>query len=219
MAGDELINLFREQGTAPVSDGLDLLGCNGGLPGIARVSGSGTVVGPAYPLRYEPVDPGTLAPAGDFIDDVPTGAVVVIANGGRTYCTVWGDILSEVATRNGLAGTVIDGACRDVAESRAIGYSVWSRTGYMKSGKNRVRLVAVGEPVEVCGTLVAPGDIVCADDSGAVVVPAALADETAAQVRRVAAMEALVRADVAAGVPLREARQRHRYNLAPVGRG
>lgn len=218
MVDTDLIELFRQHGTAPVSDGLDLLGHNGGLPGLGRVSGAGTVVGPAYTLRYEPVDPGQLAAAGEFVDDVPAGAVVVVANAGRTYCTVWGDILSEVATRNGVAGTVIDGACRDVADSRAIGYSIWSRAGYMKSGKNRVRLVAVQQPVEVCGTLVAPGDIVCADDSGAVVVPAALAAETGDQVRRVIAMEALVRADIAAGVPLREARQRHRYNLAPVNR-
>lgn len=215
MITDDLVELFREHGTGAVSDALDLLGRNGGLSGLSRRSGTGTVVGPAYTLRFEPVAAGVRAPAGEFIDDVPPGAVVVIANGGRLYCTVWGDILSAVAVRNGVAGTVIDGCCRDVAETRAVGYPVWSRAGYMKSGKNRVRLAAVGQPVEVCGTVVEPGDLVCADDSGAVVVPAALATEVGDQVRRIVTIEAAIRADVAAGVPLRDSRRRHGYNLAP----
>lgn len=217
MTGDEEIELFRQHGTGAVSDALDLLGHDGGLAGLSRRSGAGTVVGPAHTLRYEPVRPGTRAPAGEFVDDVPPGAVVVVANGGRLYCTVWGDILSEVAQRGGVAGTVIDGCCRDVAETRALGYPLWSRAAYMKSGKNRVRLVAVGEPVEVCGTTVAPGDLVCADDSGALVVPAALRGAVAEQVRRIVEMEAAIRADIAAGVPLREARRQHGYNLAPLG--
>lgn len=216
MTTEDLSELFRQHGTGAVSDALDLLGHDGGLSGISRRSGTGTVVGPAYTLRYEPVSAGTRAPAGEFIDDVPAGAVVVVANGGRLYCTVWGDILSEVASRAGVAGTVIDGCCRDVAETRALGYPVWSRAGYMKSGKNRVRLVAVGEPVEVCGVTVDPGDLVCADDSGALVVPAALAPAAAEQVHRIVGIEAAIRADVAAGVPLRESRRRHGYNLAPL---
>ncbi|HZB33775.1 MAG TPA: RraA family protein [Streptosporangiaceae bacterium] len=213
------IPLFREHGTGAVSDSLDLVGHNGGLPGLARQSGVGVIVGPAYTLRYEPVAPGEPAPAGEFIDDVPAGSVVVIANAGRTHCTVWGDILSEVANRRGVVGTVIDGCCRDLGEIRALDYPVWSLGSYMKSGKNRVRLVAVAEPIDVCGTTVHPGDLVCADDAGVVIVPDRLVKETAANVAKVVTMEAGVRADIARGVPLREARRRHGYNLAPLAQG
>jgi regulator of RNase E activity RraA len=129
---------------------------------------------------------------------------------------VWGDILSEVARRATVAGTVIDGCCRDLGEIRALRYPLWSRGSYMKSGKNRVRLAAVQEPVEVAGVRVHPGDVVCADDSGVLVVPAGLAGPVAERVARVVAMEELVRADIARGVPLREARRRHGYNLAPL---
>lgn len=211
------IEEFREHGTGAVSDAMDLLAMNGGLPGIDRRSGAGTVCGPAYTLRYQPVGAGQSGPAGEFIDDVPAGAVVVISNGGRDYCTVWGDILSEVARRRDVTGTVIDGCCRDLAEIRALGYSLWSRGAYMKSGKNRVRLAAVQEPVSLADTLVCPGDIICADDAGVIVVPGGRAEEVAEQLRRVVQMEARVRADVARGVPLREARQRHGYNLAAAG--
>lgn len=217
MTTDDLIELFREHGTGAVSDALDLLGHNGGLLGLSRRSGDGVVAGPAYTLRYEPVRDGRPAPAGEFIDEVPAASVVVVANGARLHCTVWGDILSEVARRAGIAGTVIDGCCRDVAETRALDYSVWSRAGYMKSGKNRVRLAAIQQPVEVCGVTVDPGDLVCADESGAIVVPAGIMAEVGTQIRRVVDMEAAVRADIAVGIPLREARRRHGYNLAPLG--
>lgn len=212
----EELALFVRYGTGAVSDALDLLAHNGGLPGLSRRSGSGAVAGPAFTVRYLPVGPGEPGPAGDFIDDVPPGAVVVIGNAGRQHCTVWGDLLSEVAQRSGVRGTVIDGCCRDVGETRALGYSVWSLSSYLKSGKNRVRLTAVQEPIELAGTLVRPGDMVCADDSGALVVPVEIAGQVAEQVCLVAELEAKIRADIGAGVPLREARRRHRYHQAAV---
>jgi regulator of RNase E activity RraA len=212
VSGASAVEVLRQHGTGAVSDALDLLGHDGGLCGLARQSGAGVTAGRAYTLRYSPVERGESGPAGDFIDDVPAGAVVVIANAGRTHCTVWGDILSEVAQLRGLAGTVIDGCCRDLGQIQALAYPLWSRGAYMKSGKNRVRLRAVQQRVELAGTLVDPGDLLCADDAGVVVVPAALAERTAALVLEVVAVEDMIRADMRRGVPLREARARHGYN-------
>ncbi|HEY1617745.1 MAG TPA: RraA family protein [Streptosporangiaceae bacterium] len=219
MTTEQVIALCRAHGTGAVSDALDLLGRNGGAEGLARQSGHGVIAGPAYTLRYEPVEAGELAPAGEFIDDVPAGAVVVVDNGGRTHCTVWGNILSEVARRRGIAGTVIDGACRDAGETRELGYSLWSRATFMKSGKNRVRLVAVQEPVSLGGTKVAPGDLVCADDSGVIVVPAELSGPAAEKIAQVTRMEAAVLDDIARGVPLAQARRAHGYNFPVPAQG
>ncbi|WP_457512024.1 RraA family protein [Streptomyces sp. TE33382] len=210
---EESVRLFREHGTSTVSDALDLLGHDGtGAPGLLRMSGTGAVAGPAFTLRYVPVEPGAPGPAGEFLDDVPPGAVVVVANDGRTDCTVWGDLLSMAALRGAVAGTVIDGVCRDVGAIRAGGYPLWSLGSYMKSGKHRVRLAATGKPVTLCGVPVVPGDVVVGDDSGCLVVPGGLVERTAEQVRRVAAAEDAIRADLAAGVPVAEARARHGYN-------
>lgn len=219
--------------TPSISDALDTLGLSapgaprrvpaltgrrrgpvaaGGLSGIGHVTGAPAAAGPAWTVRYEPVARTRAAPAGDFVDEVPPGAMVVIANAGRTWCTVWGDILSTVAHARRLAGTVIDGACRDVAASGAIGYPLWARGAFMRSGKNRVRLVAVQQPVRVAGVRVSPGDLVCADASGVVVVPRVEAGrvlDLAAEIKRV---EAAILEDVAAGVPLRTARADHRYH-------
>ncbi|PPK64838.1 RraA family protein [Actinokineospora auranticolor] len=208
--------LFAEHGTSAVSDALDRLGVDGGLPGLAARSSARRVAGPAFTVHLEPVAPGTPAPAADYIDDVPAGAVVVLANAGRDHCTVWGDILTEVALRHGVLGTVIDGVCRDLDAIRALDYPLWSLGSYMKSGKNRVRMVAAQVEVTVRGTAVAPGDLVVADASGVLVVPSGLLDDTVRELRDVLLVEQAVRDAAAAGVPLRAARREHGYNRPPL---
>jgi regulator of RNase E activity RraA len=207
--------LLAEHGTSVVSDALDLRGVHGAWWGPRAVWDGPAVAGPAFTVQFEPVGPGERAPAADFVDDVPPGSVVVLANAGRR-CTVWGDILAHVALRRGIAGTVIDGYCRDLDRIRAVGYPVWALGVFMRSGKNRVRMRAVEVPVQVGegdeALLVRPGDVVCADGSGVVVVPGPLVGEVVSEVARIAAMEALVLADVAAGARLRDARREHGYH-------
>lgn len=211
--GDAL-KIMLEHGTGPVSDSLDVLGINGGLEGLSALFPTAAAVGPAFTLQYREVGPGDAGQAGDYIDDVPPGSVIVIANDARTYCTVWGGILAAVAQRNGVAGTVIDGCCRDVPEIIESGYPLFSRGTYMKSGKTRVQLQATQIDVTVGSVAIQPGDIVCADGSGVVVVPAAQSDRVADLVVRVAQVEEKVLADALSGTPLREARARHGYNVA-----
>jgi hypothetical protein len=61
--------------------------------------------------------------------------VIVLANNGRDDVTVWGDILTEVAHRKGIAGTVIDGINRDVALCLELNYPIYSRESWMRTGK------------------------------------------------------------------------------------
>src|SRR6185369_9773290 len=103
---------FSALSTPCVSDALDKLGINGGCEGLRPVAPGLRCVGPAYTLKFEPVAEGQTAPAADYIDDVPPGSVIAIDNGGRTHCTVWGDILTLCALQKELAGTVIHGCCR-----------------------------------------------------------------------------------------------------------
>src|SRR5262245_11952795 len=95
--------------TATVSDALDKLGLRGQLDGLATITHLGAAVcGPAFTVAYGPVgaEHGTV---GDFLDDVPPGAVIVIDNRARTDCTVWGGIMTRVAHPLGAAATVIHG--------------------------------------------------------------------------------------------------------------
>jgi regulator of RNase E activity RraA len=97
--------------------------------------------------------------------------VIVLDNGGRDNATVWGDILTEIAQRRGIAGTVIDGVCRDVALCTSIGYPVFSKDHWMRTGKDRVQVEATNVTVNIGDARVQPGDIVRGDADGVVVIP------------------------------------------------
>jgi regulator of RNase E activity RraA len=138
--------------------------------------------------------------------------VVVLDNQGRLDATVWGDLLTIVAHRRQVAGTVIDGICRDVDRSLTLGYPIFSRGNWMRTGKDRVRVEATQVPVSVGGIRVEPGDLLLGDGDGIVVVPAARADEVLETAERIEGAEAAIRAAIEAGTPLGEARRAAGYH-------
>jgi regulator of RNase E activity RraA len=206
-----LLSISANVTCSTIADAMDALNHDGAVNGLRRLTGNGLVTGPAFTLRYEAVSPDSRGSIGDFVDDVPAGAVIVIDNAGRDWCSAWGDLVSTVAHARGVAGTVIDGACRDVAGSARIGYSIWAAGNCVKSGRGRVRLAAVQEPLILRGVTIEPGDWVRADESGIVVVPAGLAASAATEIRRIDDMEERVLAAVRAGQPLSEARAANGY--------
>jgi len=167
---DALVEEFKKLSVATVSDALDRLGIHGQCLGIQPIAPGSKTAGRAFTLKYIPcgIDKGTV---GDYIDDVPPGDVVVMDNAGRVDCTVWGDILTSVAHKRRLAGTVIHGACRDVARSVDLGYPIFSRGKFMRTGKDRVQLEGVNVPISLGDVQVRQGDIVLGSDDGVLVVP------------------------------------------------
>jgi regulator of RNase E activity RraA len=149
---------------------------------------------------------------GDFIDDVAEGDVVVIANNGRTDCTVWGDIMTQYAGIRKIAGTVIDGVCRDVSKALTDDYPLFTRGRFMRTGKDRVQVEATQVPVSIGMARVCPRDIVVADANGVVVVPRAQAREVAATARAIEQVEASIRSQIAQGKTLKEARAALAYH-------
>jgi regulator of RNase E activity RraA len=197
--------------TAAISDALDREGIPGALEGLAPLSNDFRVAGPAFTIRYAPADSagGTV---GDFLDEVPPGAVIVIDNGGRRDVTVWGGIMTEVASSRGVAGTVINGVCRDVAASLWHRYPLFTRGRFMRTGKDRVRLVSAGGRLTISGVDIGPGTIVCADADGVVAVPEASAERVAGAAERIEQVECQIVAAVRAGSTLRQARDRFGYH-------
>jgi regulator of RNase E activity RraA len=163
------------------------------------------VVGPAFTVKYVPASnpPGTV---GDFIDDVAPGDVIVIDNDGRTDCTVWGDIMTQYAGLRGIAGTVIDGVCRDVSKALGDNYPMFSAGRFMRTGKDRVQVESVNTTVAIGAVRVAARDIVVADANGVVVVPRHRAREVAQTARQIEAIESRIREQIAQGKTLGEAR-------------
>lgn len=208
----EIVALFAGLDTPGVSDAMDKLGLPGQCLGIRPLDNyKGVVVGPAYTVQYVSAStpPGTV---GDFIDDVAEGDVVVIANNGRTDCTVWGDIMTQYAGIRKIAGTVIDGVCRDVSKALTDDYPLFTRGRFMRTGKDRVQVEATQVPVSIGMARVCPRDIVVADANGVVVVPRAQAREVAATARAIEQVEASIRAQIAQGKTLKEARAALAYH-------
>lgn len=207
----KIIEGFKKMDTTCISDALDRLGITGGLLGIKAVVPDTTICGQAFTVHYVPCGmvKGTV---GDFLDDVEPGQVVVIDNGGRDYCTVWGDIMALSATRRGIAGTVIDGVCRDVPAIKKLKYPIYTKGTYMVTGKDRVYVDGVNVPVSISGVQVKPGDIIIADETGALVVPLERAEEVLTVAQEVAAKEALIEEEIKKGATLREARAKLGYH-------
>jgi len=201
-----LVALFEGLDTPGVSDAMDKLGLHGQALGIMPLANyTRAVVGPAFTVKYVPASnpPGTV---GDFIDDVAPGDVVVIDNDGRTDCTVWGDIMTQYAGQRGIAGTVIDGVCRDVAKALGDNYPMFSAGRFMRTGKDRVQVESVNTAVAIGTVRVAARDIVVADANGVVVVPRGRACEVAQIARQIEDVESRIRERIAQGKTLGEAR-------------
>ncbi|MEV4513361.1 RraA family protein [Dactylosporangium sp. NPDC049525] len=197
--------------TATISDGLDRLGRPGSLHGLAGLFPGTRLFGRAFTVRY--VTAGHPAgTVGDYLDDVTPGSVVVLDNAGRTDCTVWGDILTATAHQRGVAGTVIDGVCRDVARALGTGYPIYSRGRFMRTGKDRVEVSDTGRPVTIGGVQVAPGQLLVGDEDGVVAVPADVEERLAAICAEIHEREAAILADVLAGDTIAAARARHGYH-------
>ena len=197
--------------TTSLSDALDRLGIAGQCLNIKPLDHRFRLTGRAFTILYGPsaTPSGTV---GDYIDDVEPGQVVVLDNGGRENATVWGDILTWVAHKRGVAGTVIDGACRDTYLARDVGYPVYSRSYSMRTGKDRVQVEGTNVVVNIGDARVAPGDILRGDADGVVVIPRAHEDAVLAAAEEIDAVEGQIRAAINAGKTLVEARRELGYH-------
>jgi regulator of ribonuclease activity A len=104
------------------------------------------------------------------------GRVLLIAGGGSTACALLGDMLGTSAYEHGWAGLVVDGAVRDTATLSTLDLGVMA----LASSPRRSRKNGEGEvggTVEIAGVRCAPGDVLVADEDGAVLVAPSLLGE------------------------------------------
>jgi regulator of RNase E activity RraA len=100
------------------------------------------------------------------------GEVMVIDAGGHDDVAVWGGVATRAAMARGVAGVVIDGAVRDVAEIRELDFPCYARA-VVPGGPHKGFGGTIDGTIACAGCPVSPGDIVLGDDDGIVVVPLA----------------------------------------------
>ncbi len=206
-----LLDRFSALGTATVSDALDKLKRPGSLLGLAPLADGQRMVGRAFTVRYvsAQVPAGTV---GDFIDQVEPGQVIVLDNDGRVDCTVWGDILTAVAHQRGISGTVIEGVCRDTHRALSIGYPIYSRGRFMRTGKDRVEVAEERGPVTIGGVTVRHGDILLGDSDGVVAIPQDCEDDVLEVAEMIQAREEAILTAALGGATIAEARAKYGYH-------
>jgi regulator of RNase E activity RraA len=103
----------------------------------------------------------------------PRGSVIVVNNLASESEALAGDIFVHDAIAGGLGGLIVNGAVRDVADLRTLGFPVFARHVTFVSAKTAVVPAReVPERVVIDGVLIEPGDWVFGDDDGLIAVAA-----------------------------------------------
>jgi regulator of RNase E activity RraA len=116
-----------------------------------------------------------------YIDKGPKPSVVVIQDldGHHGYGCHWGEVNSSIHKGFGCGGVITDGGVRDLPDI-AEGFQMLA--GSVLPSHAYVHVVDYGRPVSVAGMRVRDGDLIHADQHGAVVIP----HEVAAKVKKAA---------------------------------
>lgn len=210
-----LVSKLSAIGSATVSSELSKLGVRSAhlLGPVARTPGI-HVAGPALTLQCMPVreDVFVFDEYGDREEQLhrhvmyhtQPGDVIVVDARGDMSSGIFGEMMMTYFKAQGGAGIVVDGCIRDFGPASKLGVGLWLRgTTPNFHAQTDIFPYAVNVPVACGGTLVLPGDIIVADDDGAVVVPLSLAEKLIARATDHVEWEVFARKRLAEGGDLR----------------
>jgi regulator of RNase E activity RraA len=211
----EIIEAFRAVPTGNISDAMDALGmARGVIHGLKplsltqpRTAGFAFTV-KQMPRHHEAVGE-KLAKHAQVIDELSSaGDVLVIDVGGRLDICSGGALLALRAKLRGLAGWIVNGCVRDVQEIIELGFPVHCcGTSPIKSSP-ALETVGLNVAVEIAGVQIKSGDLIVADDTGMVVVPASKASAVLEKALQIQKTEVKVAEFLRAGLNFRDARKR-----------
>lgn len=172
--------MMREALTAAVvCDALDREGLPGQSPRVQLrpLTAPGVLVGRCKTTLWADMahpDPRPYELELKAVDTCRPDDVLIAAAGGSMRSGIWGELLSTAARNAGCVGVVVDGAVRDVARMRGMGFPAFARGTCACDSRDRQRVIDLDVPVEIDGSRFHPGDLVVADEDGVVVVPRAV---------------------------------------------
>ena len=161
------------------------------LVGLRPLNPGATACGQAVTLQFMPKredvhwgDEYSAAPGRELhriaIMACEPGDIIVVDARGSLSSGVFGEMMLTSFQAQGGEGVVIDGCIRDFPEVQQLDLGLWLR-GATPNFHTQTDIFphAVNIPIACAGCFVVPGDVIAADDDGAVVVPIALAEKIA----------------------------------------
>ncbi|MDI1238619.1 MAG: ribonuclease activity regulator RraA [Polaromonas sp.] len=148
-------------------------------------TGQPRLVGRAFTLRFVPAREDLATPESwsspistrAAIEDMPAGCIAVVDAMGVSDAGIFGDILCARMQKRGVTALVTDGVVRDQAGVLGTGLPVWCSGAAAPPSVAGLTFVDWQRPIACGGVAVFPGDVIVADDDGAVLIPAALLED------------------------------------------
>ncbi len=163
-AEPSIIDRLGAAGAATVHEAIGRVGYVG--PHLKPIQADTKIAGSAVTVLSHPGDNIMIHAA---VEMCQPGDVLVVANTAPSTHGMFGDLFATSLMARGVRGLVIDAGVRDTADLRSMGFPVWSQhvscQGTVKNTPGSVNV-----PVVLGGVTVQPGDVVCADDDGVVIV-------------------------------------------------
>ncbi len=163
-ADGSVVDQLAPMGTATVHEAIGRRGFLG--PELRPIQDGARIAGSAVTVSSHPGDNLMIHAA---VETCQPGDILVVTNTAPSTHGMFGDLLATSLLQRGVRGLVIDAGVRDIADLRDMGFPVWSRwvscQGTVKASPGSVNV-----PVSIGGVAIEPGDVVCADDDGVVVV-------------------------------------------------
>src|SRR6185312_12036647 len=136
------------------------------------------------------------------IEAMPAGCIAVVGAMGTTDAGIFGDTLCARMQKRGVAALITDGVVRDIAGVLRTGLPVWCQGVAAPPSVAGLTFVDWQQPIACGGAAVFPGDVVVADDDGAVLIPAALVEEVVKAAPEQERLEAWILDEVEKGAAL-----------------
>ncbi len=167
----EIVEKLSEFETPDISDMMNRLYTMNSA--IHNLVNNKPLFGPACTVK---VFPGDNLMVHKALDIAKPGDIVVVDAGGSHMNGIIGDLISTKAKHRGIKGFVIDGLIRDLPGIREVDMPIYARgvtpIGPLHRGPGEINF-----PISCGGIVVNPGDIICADENGVVVVRKDFAEE------------------------------------------
>jgi regulator of RNase E activity RraA len=207
-APDDILAAFANLATPTIANALDDVGFSGVMEGLAQVVPGTRCVGRAVTVRQVTGQRGDFSSAdfkvGQMIDAAGPADVIVVDNGGHCVST-WGGLATLAAKLKGIAGLVVDGGVRDREEMLEHAFPVFARHMTPLTGRSRLSITAINETASCGGVRVRPRDVIVADGSGVICVPAEHAAEVAGLAARYARDDEAAAAELTKGLTFSQA--------------